>query len=150
MQGGELGMSLFPFLDVEEVQEIKDKSQSIPCEFDYDFIHNKLKDNLVYGKDAIKVWIYKALLTKRYKYLIYTWDYGHEIEDLVGKNYNHDLISAEMKRFVEECLSINPYILSVDNFECKFEGKKLSCDFTVHTQFGEVIINELSDIRRTY
>lgn len=143
-------MSLFPFIEAEEAQEIKEKQLSVPCEFDYDFIHNKLKDNLVYGKDAIKVWIYKALLTKRYKYMIYTWDYGHEIEDLVGKNYNQDLISSEMKRFVEECLSINPYILSIDNFSCKFDGSKLSCEFTVNTHFGEVRIDELSNIRRNY
>lgn len=143
-------MSLFPFIDQEDIQEVRRPQEGIPCEFDYDFIHNKLKDNLVYGVDAIKVWIYKALLTKRYKYMIYSWDYGHEIEDLIGKHYNDDFISSEMKRFVEECLSINSYIVSIDDFKCKFEGKKLSCDFTVHTTLGEVRIDELFNIRRNY
>lgn len=143
MQGGEFSMSLFPFIDQEAKKELV-KTSAVPVEYEIDFDTFKLTGRFVKGKDAIKVWIYKTLLTKRYKYIIYSWDYGHEIEELIGKNYNHDFISAEIKRFIEECLYINPYILSIDNFACRFEDKRLSCDFTVHTQFGEVSINEFN------
>lgn len=141
-------MSLFPFITQDDVQSKTDTQ--MPCEFDYDFVNNELKENLVYGKEAIKVWIYKALLTKRYKHLIYSWDYGHEIDYLVGKNYNHEYIASEMRRFVEEALSINENILSIEDFECTFLGKKLHCTFSVKTKYGEVAINELSNIRRDY
>lgn len=134
-------MSLFPFIN-HEVEEDQVKTSVIPVEYEIDFETCKLTGRLVKGKDAIRIWVHKALLTTRYKYIIYSWDYGHEIEELIGKNYNHDFISAEVKRFIEECLSVNPYILSIDNFSCRFEGKELFCDFTVHTQFGEVSINE--------
>lgn len=140
-------MSLFPFLDEQEVKSVGEK-ETVLCEYDYDFKSNKIKDTIVYGVDALKVWIYKALLTNRYRHTIYSWDYGQEIENLIGKNYNNDLIAAELKRLIEECLIINPYILGIYNFECIFKGNKLTCNFFVRTKLGEVNINDLSYIRR--
>lgn len=143
-------MSLFPFVTQDDIDIQSQSENQIPCEFDYDFINNELKENLVYGKEAIKIWIYKALLTKRYKHLIYSWDYGHEIDHLIGKNYNHEYIASEMRRFIEEVLSINENILTIEDFECTFSGKTLSCTFVAKTKYGEVAIDELSNIRRDY
>lgn len=143
-------MSLFPFVTQDDIDIQPKAEDQIPCEFDYDFINNELKENLVYGKEAIKIWIYKALLTKRYNYLIYSWEYGHEIDYLVGKNFNHEYIASEMRRFIEEALSINENILTIEDFECTFAGKTLYCTFIAKTKYGEVSIDELSNIRRDY
>ena len=36
-------------------------------------------------RKAIEQAIYKILLTERYQYLIYSWNYGIELKDLFGK-----------------------------------------------------------------
>lgn len=37
------------------------------------------------GRDAVEQFIYKALMTDRYKYVIYDWNYGIQLNDLFGK-----------------------------------------------------------------
>ena len=56
---------------------------------------------IVYGNEGIKVWIYKAIKTNRYEFEIYTWDYGSEIESLLGKGFQIGFIKSE-----------TPYLLS--------------------------------------
>ena len=34
------------------------------------------------GKEAMKQVIYKILMTERFRYVIYSWNYGVELEDL--------------------------------------------------------------------
>ena len=55
----------------------------------YDFKANalKLKDGktyLVEGNEALQIWIYKALLTPRFRHVAYTKAYGSEIHTLLG------------------------------------------------------------------
>lgn len=38
---------------------------------------------IVTGAQAILVWAWKALQVQRYRYPIYSWDYGNEWEDLI-------------------------------------------------------------------
>ena len=40
------------------------------------------KPLVVTGKDAVQVWIWKALMTARARYDVYSWDYGSEVESL--------------------------------------------------------------------
>ena len=48
-----------------------------------------LEDETIYDKcdklDAMKQVIYKILNTERYRYYIYSWNYGIELEELFGK-----------------------------------------------------------------
>lgn len=37
------------------------------------------------GMEAVKQAVYKILQTERYKYVIYDWNYGVELEDLLEK-----------------------------------------------------------------
>lgn len=92
----------------------------------------------VTGKEAVKVWIFKALMTPRYKYEIYTWAYGSEFESLMGKAYSDRLKSAEAPRYLRECLLINPYITSVTNITVDFVGSALSVSCAAATIYGEV------------
>lgn len=135
-------MSLFPFIDQEDKKEVIIEENKIPVEYEIDFETGKLTGRTVKGKEAIKVWIYKALMTERYKYLIYTWDHGVELEELINKNFDRAFIESEVQRYIKEALLVNDYIKEVNKFSVTFNKKLLTCDFTVVTEFGEVDIHD--------
>ena len=135
-------MSLFPFIS-NNVDEAKvDNSFPLYKEVAWDFEKDTpILENgdfkIVEGNDAIKVWVYKALLTPRYNYSIYSWDYGSELMDLVGKAYTPSLTKEEAKRYIKEALLINPYILEVNVVDASFNNGLLSADIKIVTIYGE-------------
>lgn len=137
-------MSIFPKASNVEIDNIS-IVEVLPLykEVAWDFINNSpiLVNNepmIVEGNEAIKVWIYKALLTERFKYEIYSWDYGSEIETLINKGFTNSLIISEVERFITEALLINEYILAVDSVEVGFNDDTLKVDISVSTIYGEV------------
>ena len=135
-------MSLFPFIS-NNVDEIK-VNNSFPLykEVAWDFEKDTpILENgdfkIVEGSEAIKVWAYKALLTPRYNYSVYSWDYGSELMDLVGKAYTQSLTKEEAKRYIKEALLINPYILEVTVTDTSFNNGVLSADIKIVTIYGE-------------
>ena len=134
-------MSLFPF--ISNTDEIKvDNSFPMYKEIAWDFKRNiPILENgdfkIVEGNEAIKVWVYKAILTPRYNYSIYTWDYGSELLDLIGKAYTPSLTKEEAKRLIKEALEINPYILEVEITDINFKDSLLSADIKIVTIYGE-------------
>ena len=139
-------MSLFPF--ISNADEIKvDNTFPLYKEVAWNFKNNiPILENgdfkIVEGNEAIKVWVYKAILTPRYNYSIYTWDYGSELLDLIGKAYTPSLTKEEAKRLIKEALEINPYILEVEITDISFKDSLLSATVKVKTIYeGEVIVN---------
>lgn len=137
-------MSIFPQASNVEIDSIS-TVEVLPLykEVAWDFINNSpiLVNNepmIVEGNEAIKVWIHKALLTERFKYEIYSWDYGSEIETLINKGFTKSLIVSEVERYISEALLINEYILSVDSIEVNFNDDTLKVDISVSTIYGEV------------
>ena len=134
-------MSLFPF--ISNVEEVKiDNTFPMYREVAWDFekdtpIIQNGDFKIVEGNDAIKVWVYKALLTPRYNYSIYSWDYGSELMDLIGKAYTPSLTKEEAKRYIKEALLINPYILEVTVVNTSFNNGLLSADIKLLTIYGE-------------
>ena len=131
-------MSLFPFLkgDIGETKPITTYK-----EYEFDFINNTLTGKLLEGKEALKMWIYKALLTKRYVYPIYSWDYGQDLDELIGQGYETDYIKSEVERRIQECLMVNERIIRCHSFEINLINDRLQVSFTAETTFGEVTIN---------
>ena len=134
-------MSLFPFVsNIDEVQI--DNTFPLYKEVAWDFKRNipiieKRDFKIVEGNEAIKVWVYKALLTPRYQYSIYTWNYGSELLSLIGKAYTPQLTKSEAKRYIEEALKINPYILEVNVLDTDFKDGVLSASIKIVTIYGE-------------
>lgn len=134
-------MSLFPF--VSNIEEVKiDNTFPLYKEIAWDFKRNipiieNREFKMVEGNEAIKVWVYKALLTPRYQYSIYTWNYGSELMDLIGKAYTPSLTKSEAKRYIEEALKINPYILEVNVLDTDFKDGILSANVKIVTIYGE-------------
>ena len=135
-------MSLFPFIS-NDIDEMKvDNIFPMYREIAWDFEKNiPILENgdfkLIEGNEAIKVWAYKALLTPRYSYSIYSWDYGSELMDLIGKAYTPSLTKEEAKRYIKEALLINPYILEVTVLDTSFNNGVLSADIKIVTIYGE-------------
>ena len=130
-------MSLFPFMS----EQVESKNNDIYKEYEFDFNTGQLTDKVLEGKPALKMWIYKALLTKRYIYPIYSWDYAQDLEELIGQGYEKGFIESEVQRRIQDCLMVNERITGCHSFEINLVNDQLQINFTVNTIFGEVAIN---------
>ncbi|WP_027624386.1 DUF2634 domain-containing protein [Clostridium lundense] len=142
-------MSILPEINLDIDNIIKSSEENIlPLfkEYAWDFEENKFiyengKMKVLEGKEALKVWIYKALNTPRFRYLAYSWDYGHEFENLIGQTFSKKVLQSEGKRYLEECLIVNQYIIAVNNILVEVDGVKVTINCVVDTIYGEVNIN---------
>ena len=87
------------------------------------------------GQAAMVQVIYKILNTERYQYPIYSWNYGVEFRDLLGEPISYVL--PEIRRRVEEALSVDNRIINVDNFEFSVGRGTVNTTFTAHTIYGD-------------
>ena len=92
---------------------------------------------VVTGLEAVKSWAWRAIKTARYVYSCYTWDYGCELETLVGQPYRQDTRRSEAVRYVEEALTVCPYITSATARVERFEGSTLTVSVRMRTVYGE-------------
>ncbi|WP_313342496.1 DUF2634 domain-containing protein [Sedimentibacter sp.] len=137
-------MNIFPMIQPETIEV---KTRLPLCkETDWDFelnipIYKNGSPSIVTGKRAVLIWAWKALHTKRYKYDIYTWNYGNEVESLIGQSFTNELKQSEAIRYVKECLLINPYITDVTNVMVTFNESLITISCKINTIYGEVDIN---------
>lgn len=127
---------MFPFIDNEEEDE-QEESLYIPKEYGINFETGQLSGKIVEGYEALLVWAWLALKTSRYRYYIYSEDYGQEYEDLIGKSYSTELTDSELERMTEECLTENPYITGIENFSCEKNEEKVKVSFSLITELGD-------------
>ena len=100
-------------------------------EYLVDFKDGTISRKKVFENDALKIWIYKALKT-----VIYSWDFGSSLFDLIGKGYSLDYLQMEVERFVIDVLSVNENIINVYNFNIQLKGDILHICFDVKSVFG--------------
>lgn len=87
--------------------------------------------------EAMKQAIYKILLTERFRYVMYSANYGIELLDLFGQPVSY--VCPELERRITEALTWDDRIESVDNFEFDTSQKgTVHVSFTAHTVFGDV------------
>lgn len=92
---------------------------------------------VVTGLEAVKSWAWRALKTARYRHSIFSWDYGCELEALVGQPYREDTKLQEAKRHVAETLLLSPYVTQAQVTEVSFAGDRLSMTVTLCTIYGK-------------
>lgn len=73
-------------------------------------------------------WCAKALLTERYRYLVYSRGYGQEFDSLMGLGLPREAAESEIARIATETLMADPRTAAVRNF--KFSWERDRCDFT--------------------
>lgn len=92
---------------------------------------------------AMEQAIYKIIRTERYKYIIYSWNYGIELEDLFGMPVEYCVV--ELERRISEALLQDNRITAVNGFEFDTESERgtvLIKKFVAETVFGEIQIND--------
>lgn len=91
---------------------------------------------LVTGLEAVKSWAWRAIATARYRWPVFDWSYGCELEALVGQPYQADTKRSEAERYVEEALTVCPYIRAVHVREVRLEGAALHLSVDLDTVYG--------------
>jgi hypothetical protein len=137
-------MSIFPIIQPQSSETQTDLKLYKEVKWDYEKnipIYVNGSPVIVSGKEAILVWAWKALQTSRYRHDIYTWDYGCEVESLIGQPYSDELKQSEAARYVRECLLTNPYITGVYDITASFTGEVMSIGCTIETIYGEANIS---------
>lgn len=86
--------------------------------------------------EAMKQAIFKIINTERYKYLIYDWNYGIELNDLIGEPIPY--VYAEIERRIKEALLADNRIKEVTDFRFSNNGGDVLCLFTANTIYGEI------------
>ena len=92
---------------------------------------------------AMEQAIYKIIRTERYKYIIYSWNHGIELEDLFGMPVEYCVV--ELERRITEALLQDNRITAVNGFEFDTESERgtiLIKKFVAETVFGEIQIND--------
>lgn len=133
---------LYPFI-IEDKDNAADNLELFK-EIGWDYLNDKPLVNektkeyiVVEGDEAIKVWIYKTIKIARYRYQIFTSDYGTELEELIGNKYTKGYTESEAIRFIREALMVNEYIRNVNIIDASFENDKLTVNINVDTVYSE-------------
>lgn len=92
------------------------------------------------GSEALKVWIWRALKTERYKYKAYSNNYGNELKEQLGTIYDKTIKDAILENEIRECLGVNPYIVRLHSFSIETpEGMQHPyIYFSVDTVYGTI------------
>lgn len=145
--------NLFPTTGVEEAkynpydaidadntgENVKKKTVQFDFEKHEFIISPTGKMKTVTGSNAWAEWCIKALCTERFEYLIYSSNYGEELDTLIAKSFAHDVAESEIRRMVKECLKSDPRTASVGRFSFKWinDGVMFSC--VVTNTLGEAV-----------
>lgn len=126
--------------DLEDEDDELESCQTYAMHFGTNRINGYSED-----LDCVTQSVYKILNTERYKYDIYSWDYGIETRDLYGEDATY--IIPELQRRIEDALSVDSRILECSDFEFETGGKHgIKATFTVSTIYGDAEIEEVVDV----
>ena len=85
--------------------------------------------------EAVMQAVMKILYTERYSCVIYSGDYGVELDKLIGQDYNY--IVSDIERIITEALTVDDRVLSISDLEIvKISSDSAQVTFTVNTIYG--------------
>lgn len=88
---------------------------------------------LISGSENLNQWIRKSIGTERYKYPIYTWNFGNEIFTLFGTSLISATTRSVVDKFIKDALLYDSRISEVLDVESKVSGDALIVQFKVVT-----------------
>jgi hypothetical protein len=90
------------------------------------------------GLEAIRQAVEIALDVERFRWTIYSANFGSELDELVGQD--EALITAEIPRLVEGALSQDDRVIQVEDYVFTRTGPaSMHVSFTVRTVYGDLI-----------
>lgn len=131
-----------------EVEEYFDENLEVEEQPSFDFrlsFNSGRINGHVEEIEAVKQAIFMILNTERYRYLIYSWDYGIELVDLYGMPV--DYCVAEIERRVTEALLMDDRIIEVADFDFDIQEKRtIKVTFVVYTIYGDADVERVVQI----
>lgn len=115
-------------------------------EYAYDFENNELltdsqgKHYFVYGNEAMKIWIYKCMLTSRFKYSAYSDRFGTEVFELVGEVISTKLKKEEIKRYITEAVMVHPFMVSISKIDITQKRENVEVVVYYTTVFSDKVV----------
>lgn len=112
-------------------------------EWAYDFENNELLTDenglpyLVSGNEALKIWLFWAVITERYRWRANSRDYGTEIDRMIGINASQAIKSSELKRTIREAIEICQYVKSIDSIDLSLEDGFVVVDVRLKSVYQE-------------
>lgn len=97
-------------------------------------LENKRITQMIDGLEAVKQTAFVILETERFQYLIYSFDFGSELQGLIGKSPL--FVQSEIRRLIKEALLQDDRITDVQNVSFQTTGDSMLVEFTVVTIFG--------------
>lgn len=92
------------------------------------------------NEEAIMQMVMKILYTERYAYVIYSSQYGVELDRMIGQDY--DFIVSDLERTITEALTADDRVIDITDFQTNKIGiDKMEVSFTVNTFDGSVDID---------
>jgi len=88
------------------------------------------------GYTAWVQWCVKTVLTQRFAHVIYSFDYGTELEEAL-KQPSRKAVEAELERAITEALLADPRTEMVRDFTFEWEGDIVKVSFTAVPVIGE-------------
>jgi len=141
-------MPLVPDFSEEELAELLTEAEaneeSQPSKtYKIDFENGRL-GGFIDNKQALQQAVYKALITARERFPIYTDAYGCELDDLIGESVTKAFMETEIPRVIEEALIYDDRIDSVNDLEVTSSGDIVTVSFSVTDVDGvEVTFEEV-------
>lgn len=122
-------------VDLTNLEVISQPSLTYKLDFERKRISGKI-DN----EEAIMQMVMKILYTERYAYVIYSSQYGVELDRLIGQEY--DFIISDLERTITEALLTDDRILSITDFVTEQVGiDRMTASFTVNSVVGSANIS---------
>ena len=117
--------------DILQINESTEPSSTFFIDFEKGRISGFIDE-----KEAVKQAIMLILNTERYKFLIYSWNYGAELEALIGTH--PDIVEDEAERLISEALLQDDRITTVYDFEFSRNRDTLLVNFKVDSIYGDI------------
>lgn len=127
----------FPVSTVEEARE----QPSLTYRLDLD---RKRIIGRIDGIEAVEQFIRKAIITPRFKCLIYSNQWGSEVKAvIIAGDASPEYIESDMPRLVRDAVLVDSRVLDVLDFTFSLDGDGVWVKLVVTTIFGTVTVEEV-------
>ena len=96
------------------------------------------------GLEAVNQYIRKALISPRFKCLIYDRQYGSELKQaIIGADVTSAYVDTALPELVKEACLVDSRVLDVYDFSIDYKNDEARIRFKAKTIFGDTAIDEV-------
>lgn len=106
--------------------------------YQLDLENKRLGRRIAENAEAMNQAIFILLSVERFDYKIHSYDYGVELEELIGKRRGY--VEADIRRRLNEALMQDDRITGTSEFRFSTDRESVTVQFTVQTIFRNIPI----------